>query len=97
MSSDYFHIAPRRAQAKPVRSGVSRGTPSTGRIVKLLIGQGYGFIRLPNDRQIYFHRADVHEGVAFNAFRLGEAVTFELLEDRVSGARALVVRPASRR
>ena len=36
-----------------------RGTPRTGRIVTLLTGKGHGFIRLPNAREVYFHRADL--------------------------------------
>ncbi len=69
-----------------------QGTPATGRIVKLLVGQGHGFIRLPNEREIYFHRSDLPEGIKFNGFHVGDTVQFELLEDRVSGPRALRVR-----
>jgi len=39
-----------------------RGTPRTGRIVTLLTGKGHGFIRLPNAREVYFHRADLQAG-----------------------------------
>jgi cold shock CspA family protein len=79
----------------PTRKGVAgrpeerRGTPSSGRIITLFIGQGHGFIRLPNGREVFFHRSDVHEGTSFNAFAVGDAVSFELLEDRISGPRAL--------
>ena len=66
-----------------------RGTPRTGRIVTLSIGQGHGFIRLPDAREVYFHRADLQAGTAFNDMQIGDAVLFELLEDAVSGARAL--------
>jgi cold shock CspA family protein len=68
-----------------------RGLPRTGRIATLVIGQGHGFIRLPNARDVYFHRADLRPGTAFNDMRVGDAVWFELLEDTVSGARALRV------
>jgi cold shock CspA family protein len=64
----------------------------TGRIVRLLVGQGHGFIRLADDRTIFFHRADVQEGTSINDFEVGDAVKFELLDDRVSGARAVRVR-----
>jgi hypothetical protein len=70
-----------------------RGVPSGGRIVKLFIGQSYGIIRLPDAREVYFHRAELAEGISFNAFVVGDPVTFELYEDPVSGARALRVRP----
>jgi hypothetical protein len=69
---------------------------STGRIVKLLIGQSHGFIRLADTREIYFHRSDLEEGTAFNDFTIGDAVIFELLEDAVSGARALRVKQRRR-
>jgi cold shock CspA family protein len=94
-SADYFYArtsggAPKRS-GKLSRPSVPRGTLVTGRIVNLLIGQCHGFIRLPNGREIYFHRADLQEGTAFNDLQIGDAVTFELLEDAVSGARALRV------
>ena len=65
-----------------------RGTRATGRIAKLFVGQGHGFIRLARDREVFFHRGDLVEGTAFNDLRIGDAVTFELFEDAVSGARA---------
>jgi hypothetical protein len=64
---------------------------STGRIVKLLIGQSHGFIRLADKREIYFHRSDLEDSTAFNEFAIGDTVAFELLEDAISGARALRV------
>jgi cold shock CspA family protein len=82
--------APAR-KAAVVRPEERRGTPSSGRIVTLFIGQGHGFIRLTNNREVFFHRSDVREGTSFNDFAVGDAVTFELLEDDVSGPRALRV------
>ena len=81
----------------PSRTGLARpaerrGAASTGRIVKLLIGHGHGFIRLVDSREIFFHRSDLEDGISFNGFSIGDAVTFELLEDAVSGARALRVK-----
>jgi cold shock CspA family protein len=76
-----------------MRPSEPHGARAVGRIVKLLVGQGCGFIRLPDDREIYFHRADVREGTSFNDLRVGDSVVFELLDDRISGARALKVRP----
>ena len=67
------------------------GKPETGRIVRILVGQGYGFIRLAKGREVYFHRGDLQERTAFNDFKVGDLVKFELLEDAVSGARALRV------
>jgi cold shock CspA family protein len=59
--------------------------------VTLFIGQGHGFIRLASGREIFFHRSDMREGTSFNALAVGEHVRFELLEDPVSGPRALCV------
>ena len=73
-----------------------RGAQSAGRIVRLFVGQCHGFIRVANDREIYFHRSDVQHGTSFNDFIVGDAVTFELLDDVVSGARALRVTPRRR-
>jgi len=73
------------------RPAEHRGAVSSGRIVTLFIGQGHGFIRLANDREVFFHRSDVCEGTSFNDFMVGDVVTFELFEDHVSGARALRV------
>jgi hypothetical protein len=38
----------------------------------------------------------MQEGCVFNDLEVGDTVTFELLEDAVSGARALRVRPLKR-
>ena len=76
---------------------VRRALVTDGRIVKLFVGQGYGFIRVSNDRDIFFHRSDVREGSSFNEFVIGDSVTFELLEDPISGARALQVNLRRRR
>jgi cold shock CspA family protein len=78
--------------AVPARPAERRGVVSTGRIVKLLIGQGHGFIRDADSREIYFHRRDLDEAASFNDFIVGDVVSFELLEDAVSGARALCVK-----
>ena len=81
---------PKRA-AKPTWPNDRSGQPASGRIAKLLIGQSHGFIRLRDNREVFFHRGDLHEGTAFNDLRVGDTVAFELLEDTVSGARALKV------
>ena len=86
---------PKRAK-KPSQPNELRGTPTTGRIAKIMVGQGHGFIR-SGSREIYFHRADLQEGTMFNALQVGDNVKFELLEDNVSGARALKVAPIKKR
>lgn len=84
--------APARSVAAG-RPAERRGTPSVGRIVSLFVGQSHGFIRLANRRDVFFHRSDVREGSSFNALAVGDGVTFELLEDTVSGPRAVQVEP----
>jgi len=78
-------------KAAVVRPTERRGTPSSGRIVTLMLGQGHGFIRLTNDRKVFFHRSDLKEGTSFADLAVGHRVTFELLEDAISGPRALRV------
>jgi cold shock CspA family protein len=78
--------APRR-WGKIERPKDPAGKPATGRIAHLRLGQGDGFINVKKSR-VYFHRADLRDGTAFNALEIGDAVTFELIEDAVSGARA---------
>jgi cold shock CspA family protein len=96
MSGEYFYGAMRK-RAPAARFGkiagppVLRGTRATGRIARLLVGQGHGFIRLTDEGEVFFHRADVEENTAFNDLRIGDTVTFELFQDTVSGARALHV------
>lgn len=96
MSREYFFGKMRKASltraAHPSGPTARRGVPDTGRIVKLFVGQGHGFIRLPNHREVYFHRTDLHNGTSINDFHVGDIVTFERIDDRVSGARALSVR-----
>ena len=72
------------------------GTLASGRVTRLLVGQGHGFIRMANTREVFFHRADLREGTAFNELYVGAEVSFELFEDPVSGARALRVARRSR-
>ena len=101
MSSEYVYGRTRKASPKRAgklsRPAERRGVPDTGRIVKLFVGQGHGFIRLANDREIFFHRADLQEGTSINDLDVGDAVTFERLDDPVSGARALSVKRQRRR
>jgi cold shock CspA family protein len=90
-SSDSTRKGRHKRPAVPARPDDVRGKPVTGRIVNILTGQGHGFVRLSDGREVYFHRADLAEGTAFNDLRIGDPVKFELLEDAVSGARALRV------
>jgi cold shock CspA family protein len=66
------------------------GRPMTGTILRLVRGEGSGYIRASDGRRVFFHRADTDS--TFNDLEVGAAVTFEWLDDRVSGPRALRVR-----
>ncbi len=79
-------------RAGNTRPAERRGVPSTGRIVRLFFGQSYGFVRAKDGREVFFHRGDVEEVTSFNELEIGDDVVFELLEDAVSGPRALKVR-----
>jgi cold shock CspA family protein len=75
------------------RPGPERhGIDATGHVLKLFVGQGYGFIRAERHDDVYFHRSDVLAGHSINDLDVGDAVAFELLSDHVSGPRALRVR-----
>ena len=73
------------------------GPVAEGAIVRLLVGQAYGFIALRDGREVFFHRADLKDQTTFNVLQVGDVVAFELIDDRISGARAIhVVRSRSR-
>ena len=63
-----------------------------GRIVRLYTGQCHGTIRMADGREVWFHRSDMGERAAFNKLVVGDSVTFDLIEDRISGPRGLRVR-----
>jgi cold shock CspA family protein len=74
----------------------SEGAHTTGTIIRMSVGQAYGFIRLRDRREVFFHRADLQEGTPFNSLQVGELVAFELIVDAVSGPRAVRVRRHAR-
>jgi len=78
-----------RAQAKGEKPD-QRGRPTTGRIARILYGQSHGFIRVDDRRDVFFHRKDVSGGT-FNELALDDSVEFELIEDALTGPRAVRV------
>ena len=64
-----------------------RGHASTGRVATITRGHGNGIIRDDHRDLFYFRRHDVLDG-AIDVLRVGDAVTFEVIEDSVSGHRA---------
>jgi cold shock CspA family protein len=73
-----------------------QGRPTTGRITRIVCGQGHGFIRASDGREVFFHRSDVSD-YTFNDLTVDDRVGFEVLEDAVTGPRATKVRKTRRR
>lgn len=71
------------------------GRPTTGRIVRMVTGQSHGFIRDRQGREVFFHRSDVTQGT-FNDLAVGDTLGFEVIEDRLSGARAIRVKKVNK-
>jgi len=65
----------------------------TGRIKSVQRGQGVGYIRDKSGRDFFFHKADVLDK-KYNDLDVGTTVTFEVIEDPISGARARDIRIA---
>jgi cold shock CspA family protein len=81
-----------------MRFGKAKGPPhlpggarTSGVIARIAVGQGHGFIRLKDRREVFFHRSDLKEDTPFNSLQSGEPVTFELIVDAISGPRAVGV------
>lgn len=87
-----MHVIRRPVWSLPRGRGEPPSAVARGHIARLCIGQGCGSIRMTDGRDIWFHRGDMDERAAFNRFVVGDSVMFDLLEDRISGARALRVR-----
>ena len=86
-----------RGTGKIGRPTEPAGPASQGTVVRLLVGQAYGFIALRDGREVFFHRADLKDSTTFNRLQVGDVVAFELIDDRISGARAVhVVQSRSR-
>jgi cold shock CspA family protein len=58
-----------------------------GRIKSFVRGQGTGYIRDESGRDVFFHKGDVVDK-GYNDLEVGGQVTFEVIEDPISGARA---------
>ena len=76
--------------SKPVYAGKL----TKGRIKALTRGQGSGIISATRG-DVFFHKADFHG--KFWDLQVGDRVTFELLDDSISGPRAQNVRVAPAR
>ena len=70
-----------------------RGPATKGRVAQLSRGRFCGVIRTSDGRNVFFHGRDLETGT-YNDVEIGGAVSFELIDDRVSGPRAGRVRLA---
>ena len=73
----------------------NHGSAMTGRITELSPGRLCGTIRASNAQQVFFHGRDL-EGAKYNDMKVGGLVSFELIDDRISGPRAARVRVEER-
>ena len=76
---DAFDAAMRLLEehGRQVRGSVKAHTePPTGRIVRIFPEADYGFIKTPDEREIYFHKNSVLDDVDFNHLKFGTEVTF---------------------
>jgi cold shock CspA family protein len=80
---------------KPNQPQPPTGRPTSGRVIRIHAGQSHGFIRDADSREVFFHRSDTTFGT-FNKLTVGDKVAFDLIEDRVSGPRAIAVRLGNR-
>ena len=78
--------AGKRAKGEKVEQ---RGRPMRGRIARILYGQGSGFLKV-DGRSVFFHRKDVVTGT-FNELAVDDRVALELVEDALTGPRAVRV------
>ena len=69
------------------------GPATRGRITELSHGRFCGVIQASDGQTVFFHGRDL-EGARFNDMQVGGSVTFELIDDRISGPRAARVRVA---
>lgn len=73
------------------RGDIKRHEPSPqARVERLFPVEGYGFLKTPEGREIYFHRNSLKEG-SFDALRPGAPVLYSE-EEGIEGPQATVVR-----
>ena len=93
---DSFDAASRRLEdhARRGRAQVkTHEAPLHGKIVRLLAGEGYGFIALPDGQEVYFHQNSVVDG-KFGALKEGGEVRVVIAENESeNGPQATTVTP----
>jgi len=76
---DAFDAAARLIEehSRQVRGSVKAHTePPIGRIVRIFPESDYGFIKTPDEREIYFHKNSVLDEIDFTNLKFGTEVTF---------------------
>jgi cold shock CspA family protein len=66
-----------------------------GRIKSFVRGQGTGYIRDQSGRDVFFHKGDVMDK-GYNDLEVGAEVSFEVIDDAISGARAQKIKALRR-
>jgi ribosomal subunit interface protein len=93
---DAFEAARRQLQDKTERQQgqvKSHLVPPHGVVDRLFADQGYGFVRMPDGQEVYFHRNAVVDG-EFAELAVGEQVRCEIAEgEGIKGPQASTVRP----
>ena len=70
-----------------------RGPHASGRITDLMHGRLCGVIRASTGLHVFFHGRDLNS-VRYNDLEIGRSVTFELIDDPISGPRAVRIHVA---
>jgi cold shock CspA family protein len=68
-----------------------RGRAAQGRVKQLSHGRLCGDIETTDGQRIFFHGRDL-EQARYNDLKIGDAVSFEVIDDHISGARATAIR-----
>jgi cold shock CspA family protein len=66
-----------------------------GQIKSFVRGQGTGYIRDHLGRDVFFHKGDVVDK-GYNDLEVGSEVSFDVIEDPISGARAQRIKATRR-
>ena len=59
--------------------------------IKLISDRGFGFIRMAEGKDLFFHRKEL-EGVDYDSLREGREVEFEVGRDRIGRSQAVRAR-----
>ena len=71
---------------------VVRGRETSGRVTQLSRARLCGQIRARDGQSVFFHRSDL-DGIRYADLEVGVSVRFELVDDAISGPRAIRIRP----